>query len=313
MAVMHFAGLGKSAGAVTTGLGCVVAQHGQHHTQHGDMVDSLIIFTSPEIADGSEPSFPAVHNEYMNVKACKDWPCGMRNAVDIVANFVEKEFPTATVYLVAVDVNDFSDCFEAVARAVLKFHRPGKVGKHIWANITGGSNLLNAALIQTAQLSGCIARLYYTFVADLRQHGKYLQAFTSDESAFRYREIYALKTRFDVRHRLILETLETIKTASVPYISSGELLGRLKGTAPMEFGSVDLAAFKRDFLNVMQGIERLGDRDTGQQDAVRLGDDGQNILALVRRPLFQALVNRRQFDEATIEGEIAGLNIRRCR
>jgi hypothetical protein len=275
-------------------------------------VENLVIFTSSEIAEGDETAFPAVHNEYMSTTVRKDWARGMRNAVDIVTGFMEREFPSVAVYLVIVDVNDFSDCFDAVARATLKFHPPGKVGKHIWANVTGGSNILNAALIQCAHLSGCIARLYYTFVADLRQHGKYLQAFTQDERAFRYREIYALKTCFDERHRLILKTLEDIEESKPgSTVGSEDLLGRLKGIAPSEFSSVDLGALRRDFLNVMQGIERLGDRITGQRDAVRLGDDGRDILALVRRPLFQALVDRRQLDNLTVEKEVGKLDIRR--
>jgi hypothetical protein len=312
MGVMHFAGLGKSAGAVTAGLGCAIARHGRSHPQHGTIVENLVIFTSPEIAEGDERAFDALHNEYMSRTVRKDWADGMHNTVEIVTGFVDREFLEAGVYLVCVDVNDFSDCFDAVARAVLKFHEPGKVGKHIWANVTGGSNILNAALIQCAHLSGCIARLYYTFVADLRQHGKYLQAFSRDERAFRYREIYALKTHFDERHRLILETLERIEELDPgSTVTSKELLSRLKGIAPLRFQSVDLSAFRCDFLNVMQGIERLGDRITGQKDAVRLGDDGREILALVRRPLFQALVNRRQLDRMTVEDEIGRLNIRR--
>jgi hypothetical protein len=149
-------------------------------------------------------------------------------------------------------------------------------------------------------------------VADLRQHGRYLQAFSRDDHAFRYREIYALKTHFDERHRLILETLEHIEESdSGSTVTSKELLGRLKGIAPLRFESIELNAFQRDFLNVMQGVERLGDRLTGQKDAIRLGDDGREILALVRRPLFRALMNRKQLDRMTVRNEIGELDIRR--
>jgi len=314
MGIMHFAGLGKSAGAVTAGLGCITAKYGRHSVQYGDPVENLVIFTSPEIADGREPAFPAEHNEYLSTSVSRTWPRGKTNALEIVLGFMKREFPDTAVYLVIVDVNDFSACFEAVGRATLKFHEPGQVGKHIWANMTGGSNLLNAAIVQTAYLSGFIARLYYTFVADLRQNGKYLQAFCTDEREFRYRELYTFKTRFDERHRYVLEILEQVE-ADTPgrYVTSKELLDRLKGYKPADFGAMDLDAFKRDFLHVMRGIERLGDRAAGLQDAVRLSDDGRNILELMRRPLFQALVYCEHLPEEDVTDILSRLNIRRLR
>jgi len=276
------------------------------------MVEGLVIFTSQEIADGSEPAFPAEHNEYLSTTVRKTWPRDKTNALEIALGFMEREFPEAAVYLVIVDVNDFSACFDAVGRATLKFHRPGRVGKHIWANITGGSNLLNAAIVQTAYLSGFIAKLYYTFVADLRQNGKYLQAFSTDEREFRYRELYAFKTNFDERYRYVLEALEQVEMdTSARYVPSSELLNRLKNSRPADFGKMDLDTFKRDFLHVMWGVERLGDRGRGLQDAVRLSDDGRNLLKLMRQPLFQALVYRESFPEKVLTEIVSRLNIRR--
>lgn len=319
MGIVHFAGLGKSAGAVTAGLGCITHKYERHNVQYGELVESLVIFTSPEIANGSEPAFPAEHNKYLSTTVQQTWPRDKTNALEIVLGFMEREFPKAEVYQVIVDVNDFSACFDAVGRATLKFHEPGKVGKHIWANITGGSNLLNAAIVQIAYMSGFIARLYYTFVADLRTYGKYLQAFSADEKKFRFRELYTFKTHFDERHRYILETLEEVE-ANTPerYVTSNELLNRLKSNClksrrPDVFGSMDLTTFKRDFLNVMWGIEQLGDRKTGQQDAVRLSDDGRNILKLIRQPLFQALVYRERLSQEEITDIVNRLDIKRLR
>jgi hypothetical protein len=312
MGIMHFAGLGKSAGAVTAGLSCVKAKYGEHPTQYGDVAENLVIFTSPEIADGTEPAFPAEHNEYLTMTARKAWPRGESNTLKIVSGFMGREFPGTALYAVTVNVNDFSACFDAAARTTLKFHRPGQVGKHIWANITGGSNLLNAAIVQVAYLSGLIGRLYYMFVADLRKHGQYLQCFSQDADEFRYGEIYTLKTRFGWRHQTVLEILAQIDEETPDrYVSSQELLSRLKGQAPADFQNVDLPAFKRDFLNIMQGIEQLGDRVSGQQDAIRLSKDGRDILDLIHRPLFRALVGREQLSEDEVESIISGLNIRR--
>jgi hypothetical protein len=310
MGVMHFAGLGKSVGAVTSGLSCIVARYSNHNSQYGDMVDSLVIFTSPEVANGTVQAFPAIHNEYMSSASRKTWTSDLKNCRDIVTGFMQREFPQTNLYLITVDINDFSACFDVVAKAILTFHTPGTVGKHIWANITGGSNLLNAALVQAAFLSGFIARLYYTFVADPGKQGKYLKAFSKDESKFRYREIFPLKTRFGERTQFVLEMLDYINVEEKEkYVNSKNLLSRLKGKYPLKFGDMNLQEFKRNYLNVMQGIERYGDRLSGQEDAVRISADGNEILKLIRRPLFRALVKREQISEKQISAIIDDLPI----
>jgi hypothetical protein len=199
-----------------------------------------------------------------------------------------------------------------VAKAVLKFHPPGKVGKHIWANITGGSNVLNAALMQTAYLSGFISRLYYTFVANLKEDGKYLQPFSRNEAEFDYREIYVLKTTFDERYRYILEELERIDQETPGrWVSSGELLSRLKGSRAPGFEGMSLNAFRRDFLNTMSGVERRGSRIEGQEDANRLGEDGRATLAVIRTPLFKTLARQEVLSPEDLEALTGELNIRK--
>ena len=207
MGVLHFAGLGKSPGAVTSGLS-YLKQEVSLSFEDGDIIEGVVIFTSEEVASGEEEAFPTEHNEYMRRTVRKAWTKGKTNAVEIVVEFLRDASGNIEIYLVTLDVNDFSQCFEAVAKAILRFHPPGKVGKHIWANLTGGTNVLNTALIQTAYLSGLIPKLYYTFVANLRQDGKYLQPFSRDEKEFDYREIYVLPTTFDERYRYLLEELK---------------------------------------------------------------------------------------------------------
>ncbi len=288
MGVLHFAGLGKSAGAVTAGLCAIREQYGRHHSQYGNIAKALILFTSPEVASGEEKAFPVQHNEYNTTAVKKKWPQKHDNAVEIVAEFMEREFPETDVYLVTINVNDFSACFDAVGRAVLRFHKPGDVGKHIWANITGGVNLLNTATTQVAYLSGFIERTYFTFVADIRQHSGFLQPFSQDNSQFRYGEIYTFKTRFGKRHQFVLEALAQIDHAHPGgYIVSENLLSRLKSKAFNEFEGVDINAFKRDFLNVMQGIEQKGDRHRGQEDAIRLSLKGAKSWMLCNSSSFK--------------------------
>ena len=312
MGIMHFAGLGKSPGAVTAGLSYLQHEIGDS-VEIGSIVDSVVIFTSPEIATGNEPAYSEItHNVYMQRAARKTWTRGMRNSLDIVAEYLHCEIGNGPFYVCELDVNDFSVCFEAVAKAMLKFHPPGAVGKHIWANITGGSNVLNAALMETAYISGFIPRLYYTFVANVKEDGKYLQPFSRDESQFDYREIYVLKTTFDDRYQSVLEEMEQIETETPGrWIGSQELLSRLKGRAKPTFADLSLGAFRRDYLNTMPGIQRKGSRVEEQEDANRLSDEGHRILSLLRSPLFRALARQDGLAPDEIVTLTADLKIRK--
>ena len=314
MGVMHFAGLGKSPGAVTAGLSYLKHEIGDS-VEIGAIVESVVIFTSPAIATGSEPVYSnTTHNEYMQKTSRKTWTGGMRNSLDIVAEYLYREIGNGPSYVCELDVNDFSACFEAVAKATLKFHPPGAVGKHIWANITGGSNVLNASLMQTAYVSGFIPRLYYTFVANVKEDGKYLQPFSRDESQFDYREIYVLKTTFDERYQSILEELEQVEMETpARWIGSQELLSRLKGRAKPGFANLSLSAFQRDYLNTMPGVQRKGSRVGGQEDANRLGKEGYRILSLLQSRLFKALARQDEFAPDEITALVADLKIRRLK
>jgi len=308
MGVIHFAGLGKSPGAVTSGLSYLKHEVAPSF-EDGNIVEAVIIFTSEEIASGEEESFLAEHNEYMQRSVRKTWTRGERNAFQIVVQFLQREFNDIEIHLVQIDVNDFSECFEAVAKAILRFHAPGKVGKHIWANLTGGTNVLNAAFIQSAYLSGLVPKLYYTFVANLREDGKYLQPFSREENEFDYREIYVLPTTFDERYRYLLEELKQLQPDK--WMTKEELLSRLKGRSPELFEHLRIDEFTRNYLNVWPGIQRKGSRAAGQENAVRLSREGQRLLNLLELPWFTALLERSALTDEQRERITEGLNIRK--
>jgi len=298
MGVTHFAGLGRSPGAVTAGLAYLKHEYGDHK-EYGQIVEAIVIFTSSEIIEGKEEAFESVHKEYMSMEVRKMWAKSEKNAVKIVTEFIKREIRDATLFLCEVNVNDFSDCFEKVAKCTLRFHPPGEVGKHIWANITGGTNPLNAALFQTAFLSGFISRLYYTFIADPRQYGKYLQPFSSDKNLFDFREIYVLKTTFDERYQQILEELEHIAEEDPnKWITAKELLNRLKNENYSGFQQMDENSFVRNFLHIMQdrGIQR---RD--KEDVIRLDQVGKTILSILRANYMQALLRSERISPQKIE------------
>ncbi|MCX8191727.1 MAG: hypothetical protein N3F06_02835, partial [Nitrososphaerales archaeon] len=183
MGITHFAGLGKAPGAVTAALSYLKNEVGDD-PEYGKIVENVVIFTSPEIANGSERAIESYDNAYMERGKCKGWTRGLINSFEIVKRFIFNEFEDVGLYLCEVNVNDFSNCFEAIAKALLKFHPPSRVGKHVWVNITGGTNILNAALMQVAHLSGLIPIIYYTFVAN-RDDNKYLKPFSKNENEFK--------------------------------------------------------------------------------------------------------------------------------
>lgn len=300
MGIMHFAGLGKSPGAITSGLSYLKHKRGDS-SEDGAIVEAVVIFTSQSIADGTEESFPFEYNEFEKMRSSKNsQKIKTKKVAEVVLEFVKQEFDNTEVYLVTVDTSDFNQCFEAVAKTLIKFHPPGKVGKHIWANLTGGTNVLNAALIQVAYLSGLIPKLYYTFVANVKEHGKYLQPFSDNSSEFDYREIYVIPTTFDERYQHLLETLNQLKPEG--WITAKDLLNRLKGRSAL-FSNLDIDAFVRNYLNVWPGIARKGNRQTGQEDAVRLSSEGQKLLEMLALPWFQVLLQRdTSFDETIISG-----------
>ncbi len=311
MGIIHFAGLGRSPGAVTSGLAYLKHEYAGR-SEYGQIVEGVVLFTSPGIADGTKESFPAEHNEYMSTTVKQTWPRNKKHVVEIVCEFLKRELPESTAYVISVNVNDFSACFEAVAKATLRFHPPGDVGKHIWANITGGTNPLNAALFQTAYLSGFIARLYYTFVSDPNQYGKYLQPFIQDDSSlFDFREIYVLKTTFDDRYQHILEELETVaQTDPTRWLTSDELLGRLKSKGVPGFQEMDVNTFTLDFLHVMQG---RGIQRKDKEDQIRLDPQaGRTILGILRSDLVRALFKRQLLSDEEVNELITDLPIVEC-
>lgn len=306
MGIIHFAGLGKSPGAVTAGLSYLKNEVGDS-TDYGRIVEGLVIFTSPEILDGKEKASPSTDNAYMTRTIRKRWADGLENSFEIVKEFLSHEFEDIDFYVCEVDVNNFSECFEVIAKTLLKFHPPGEVGKHIWANLTGGTNILNATLMQVAYFSGFIPILYYTFVANLEDRG-FLRPFSRDDSEFDFRKIYVFKTIFDERYQYILEELESNRGK---WLTSSDLLTRLKGKRPDLFEEMDLTSFRRDFLNTMLGVQRKGDRAKGQEDLNRLNKDGEDMLGIIRSSLFKALIRQSRYSLGEIEKLTEDLKINR--
>ncbi|MHA1279629.1 MAG: hypothetical protein ACTSQ8_20695 [Candidatus Helarchaeota archaeon] len=85
----------------------------------------------------------------------------VREEIEKLLNDVWTQRPKkARVNWVIVDINNYKDCLEKTIKMLYYFVPPGKQGKEIWMNMTGGSNAINLAFVTAARLTGLVSRLY---------------------------------------------------------------------------------------------------------------------------------------------------------
>ncbi|MBC7092137.1 MAG: hypothetical protein H5T50_09580, partial [Nitrososphaeria archaeon] len=182
MGVWHLSGLGKSPGAVTVpltyvyimlkaaSLGDRVAKEffltsGEYGQEFKGAPEGLILFTSKEIIDGS-----------IKGNARDDWfrSCGdsviVRKAIAKylfrLLNYLRDSSFTPfyggdwikDIYLVEVRHDNFDDCYFKIGVTVRAFR-----DKELWANMIGGTNQINYALLISGSLFAAIQRYYYIF------------------------------------------------------------------------------------------------------------------------------------------------------
>lgn len=304
MGIVHFAPVGTSPGAVTSALAYL-----KHHEDQvrggytGDVIESLVLFCSRDVCEGERLADDYCWNDYGRPNTRQGWqkPRKGQNVVEVVRDFLEGEklLPDrGALYAWPVDVNHYEACFEAVAQATLAIARGDDTGKYVWANLTGGTNVLNAALMQVASLSGLIGRMYYTFVArDFDR--RYLQPFSSDPSQFNFVWLPLVKTTFDVGYYRVLEMLQDEQ-----WRSGQEVLNRLKQRGDRQFESLCFDHFKNQYLNRMAGD--VLDEEKGQAGEpdrrVRINRRGQEVLEYIHlNELVEALIHRERSNPELIQ------------
>lgn len=277
MGIVHLAGIGRSPGAVTAALAYLKREK---PIPDEDIVEEIILFTSQEIRNGEVKADEYIWNQYGTTHGQK----GRRreNVLGVVSEFLREGMlpPWGKMYVWIVDTNDFESCFEAVAKVIIAKGDPEGTGKHLWANLTGGTNVLNAAIIESAIFSGLIARLYYTFIS--KECERYLQPSAKNRpDLFYFRWIPLYKVKFDDTYYEILRLYQE----KGDWCEEKELLSRLKGKG----WSLDLHQLKTQYLNRMDGreLERDGSRN-------RLSELGQQMLKLLDKPLYKALLRREE-------------------
>lgn len=282
MGITHFAPVGTRSGAVTSAL--VYLKHNQNKFSEfkGQIIEKVVVFTSPEVRNGELDCKKCKNNEYGSSNG-PEWES--KNVLDMIKKFAEKELKSVipdkgSIHICIVNPNDYDDCFDKIAKTLLKFTQG--VGEHIWMNFTGGTNVMNIALLEVALLSGRVGRLYYTFLSDIERYGNYLQPPSEDKSIFRFVEIPFMKRNFDENYYKVLRVYKK----SNGWLSENQVLSCLKGKDPGSFSKMSIETFKRDYLNVMDGRELIcRDKTTN-----KITEYGKITLEKIDSSLFKALV-----------------------
>ena len=279
MGIVHLAGIGRSPGAVTAALAYLKREK---PIPDEDIVEEIILFTSQEIRNGEVKADEYIWNQYGTTHGQK----GRRreNVLGVVSEFLREGMlpPWGKMYVWIVDTNDFESCFEAVAKVIIAKGGPEGTGKHLWANLTGGTNVLNAAIIEGAIFSGLIARLYYTFIPGERE--RYLQPSAKNRpDLFHFRWIPLYKVKFDDTYYEILK----IYQEKGDWYEEEDLLSQLKSRIWLP--ELNLQHLRDQYLNRMDGreLERDGSRN-------RLSELGRQMLKLLDKPLYKALLRREE-------------------
>ncbi|HXH13091.1 MAG TPA: hypothetical protein VNP04_25380 [Alphaproteobacteria bacterium] len=267
MGVYHFMGLGRSVGAVTAAVSYLAARYQRYDVndeeffalsgevsqsgKRGDM-QALIVFTTPEVREG-KPN--GLCYEYIaNPLGQRHGPTKKDEPMAIALRaLLRPDLPilsggrsTLDMYWCEIERTDLAVAFERVAYVLAAAKPSGEVGKEVWVNLTGGSNIVNMALQLAAALSGKASRLYY-LQADENKLARPPLALTdigTEQDRF-WVELPLIYLAFDAKHRAILEELQTLARP----ITEGDLLSRLKG-GPFwqEFQSTEPQRFRRDYL-----------------------------------------------------------------
>lgn len=184
MGVYHLMGLGRSPGTVIGPLTYLAhryqrwneddrrffARSGETRQREagqkvGD-VQAIVLFTTREVLDGSVPAYDYVDN----LPGCiAKGPIKRGGPMkEVLRELLRAKWPAISggrtagiVFWCEVDRRNIRTTYERIVRVVAALAGVGGQGKEMWANLTGGNNVINSALQLAAVLSGAVARLYY--------------------------------------------------------------------------------------------------------------------------------------------------------
>ncbi len=184
MGVYHLMGLGRSPGAVIGPLTYLAhryerwsAEDQAFFARSGEVrqraagervgdIQAIVLFTTREVLEGTVPAFDYVDNPPGRIAKGPRVSGGPMK--EVLRRLLRREWPAisggrpfGTIFWCEVDRRNIRTTYERVIRIVAALAGVGGQGKEMWANLTGGNNVINFALELAATLSGAVARLYY--------------------------------------------------------------------------------------------------------------------------------------------------------
>ncbi len=181
MGVFHFMGLGRSVGVVTAAanyLGhrlerwdpadqeffALSGERRQQAEKRGD-AQALVLFTTPEVHNGEVLAFGFLDNPAGQEQGPEHPAMPMLEALRALMKKEVRRFgggrSAIELYCCLIDRANLRLSFERVVRVMRSARQPGQLGKEVWINSTGGSNVVNLALHLAAGLTAIPARNYY--------------------------------------------------------------------------------------------------------------------------------------------------------
>jgi hypothetical protein len=312
MGVWHLLSLGESPGAVTAALAYIKRQYelgnvaffgNDSGRSQAKKVSGIVIFTTPEVRYGRlvAGGRTVVDNAY-GCQQGRTFSLGNKQSkittFEIVRGFIRDEFgpmlaeERGKLYFLEASYHDLNTNLRQMIRAFCALSPPGKTGREVWVNLTGGSNVMNIAALLTTVMSGITGRAYYTYTRDIRLLRP------ASEADFWY-DLPVLKVNFDRDYEAILRVLHDAGA----WIESSELLERVSAER-WQFAAAE-ETFAADYLNKLDGwlIERNGELNrplpAGERFLELISDDLSRAL-IYKEPLPQPLSPEDIFEEVLL-------------
>lgn len=308
MGIYHILPLGVSPGVVTSPLSYIGYQYkkgnidffGRDSNRENEVVkktSGIVLFTTKKIFEGKLLEHECVDNQLdsrrgvIKTKSVK--------IIDVVKEFLRKDKDLnemmnegAKVYWLESRPSEFNFNLEQLLELFHYLSPIGKVGKEMWVNITGGTNVVNVALSMATALTGVTGRQYYTFVP--QDDIKYLRPPEITDKF--WCDIPVLKIIFDRVYEIILRVLSEIGAISATDLF--ELVQQECGKQNIfdlfqakEDENRDI--FKKNYLNKLDGWLTV----RPSQTEIAISDNGKTFLKLIDNPLVQSFLYKKPLDK----------------
>lgn len=286
MAVIHLMSLGTSPGVVTSALSYINKKKEQQGTKFFQgsssqgKPEAVLLFTTKEVWEGRVRARKVCWNNYGSNKGKKEEG---QHVVEVIRKFVTKElknmpFREYPLWICLGDKTDIYKNLTNLSKALLCI-AGGKTGKEIWVNLTGGTNILNFAILIIANLTGIFSRIYYTFVPD--DYQCFLQPVS--ESEFTWQAFPIFKAELEKKDYHILKILKEKGPLQVD-----KLYSHLKSQCASLFKDLDPDELRQRHLLKLRGRQFLQFDENKNENTIT--ESGEQFLSFLEDENFSDLV-----------------------